>query len=519
MLPEAEKSVAVMGKHVLVLPGGEVSIRESAQKIFGCIGEAQRMFFRGGRVHEIVGNPDGSSRLDPISPAQFRSRVEEFGPVFAWRSGANNEKVLKPVICPEETAAALLASLAAQEMLPNVTVLSGCPVLGRLGDEMAVLGPGWHGIGGGIFVTGGEMPPDIPLDEAVEALRGLLSDFDFATAGDHSRALASLVAPALRFGEWLRNPLPVDMGEANASQSGKTYRQKIVAAIYRQTPNVVVQRSSGVGGLDESIAQKLIDGQPFILMDNFRGKLDSPFLESLLTAPGPMPARVPHRGEVRVDPRGFVFQMTSNGMETTRDLVNRASLIRIKKQPGGYTFKTYREGDLHGHVVARQAYYLGCVFSVITAWVEKGQQTTNEKRHDFREWAGTLDWIVQEIFGAAPLLDGHDEARQRVCDPRRVWLRNLCIALRDGPQSGKVDFFAAQLAEFAIENEILPPGVRPDAAELDVARKIGGAMKHIFGENDEVKLDGFVIRRSEKTVQHTGNRGFVYQFDEEKRAA
>jgi hypothetical protein len=309
------------------------------------------------------------------------------------------------------------------------------------------------------------------------------------------------------------------MGEANASQSGKTYRQKIVAAIYRQTPNVVVQRSSGVGGLDESIAQKLIDGQPFILIDNFRGKLDSPYLESLLTAPGAMPARVPHRGEVQVDPRGFVIQMTSNGMETTRDLVNRASLIRIKKQPGGYTFKTFTEGDLHAHVVARQSYYLGCVFSVIAAWVEKGQQTTDEKRHDFREWARTLDWIVQEIFGAAPLLDGHEEARQRVCDPRRVWLRNLCIALRDGRQSGKVEFFATQLAEFAIENEILPPGVRPDATEGDVARKIGGAMKHVFGENDDVKLDGFLIRRSEKTAQHTGNRGFVYQFDEEKRAA
>jgi len=513
----APRSASAAGKAgengLIILPGGDVSITEAAEKIFSLIGRIQGLFFRGGRVHEIARNSDGLLRLDPITPAQFRSRLEEYGRVFVWRSGANGEPVMKPTLCAEETARALLESVPARELLPNVAALCACPVLTNNGGEMDVLGAGWHPLGEGLFITGGELPPCVPLEEAVKSLSGLLVDFDFSTPGDHSRALASLIAPGLRFGSWLSNPLPVDIGEADASQSGKTYRQKLVAAMYRETPNVVVQRGGGVGGLDESISQKLIDGRPFILLDNLRGRLDTPYLESILTAPGPMPARVPHRGEIQVDPRGFVFQMTSNGVETTRDLANRASLIRIRKRPPGYAFRTYPEGDLYAHVVENQSHYLGCIFAVIAEWARQGQPYTAETRHDFREWAQTLDWIVQAIFGAAPLLDGHDEARQRVSDPRRVWLRALCLGLRDAKRAG--EFYASQLAEFAMENDILPPGIRPDADEIVAARRIGSAMAAIFGDSDEIEIDGLVVHRTHGKSPTTGNHAYTYRFDYE----
>ena len=496
---------------LIVLPSGDVSITAAAEQIFGLIGDDQGLFFRGGRVHEIAASfGEDARRLEPVSPAQFRSRIEDFGRVFTWRRGANREPVLKPNICPEETARALLESRPARDRLPNVSALSACPVLANTGDEVRALGTGWHAIGGGIYVTGGELPPKVPIIEAVERLSALLDDFDFASPSDRSRALASLIAPALRFGSWLATPLPVDVGEADSSQSGKTYRQKVVAAIYRERCNVVVQRAGGVGGFDESLSQKLIDGRPFILLDNLRGRLDSPFFEAILTAPGSMPARVPHRGEVQVDPRGFVFQITSNGVETTCDLANRSSIVRIRKRPRGYVFKNYLEGDLHAHVIANQAFYLGCVFSVISEWAMKGQPRTNETRHDFREWAQVLDWIMQNIFKAAPLLDGHDEARTRVSDPRRIWLRSICIAIRDVNRHGELG--AAQLAEFAIESDLLPPNVRTDAENEVVSRAIGKVMAGAFAESESIEIDGFTIQRARRYSEAADKEIPVYRF-------
>lgn len=75
------------GENVIVLPGGDVSITAAAEKVFSLIGRAHGLFYRGGRVHEIAGNADGTRRLDPISPAQFRSRLECYGRVFTWRAG------------------------------------------------------------------------------------------------------------------------------------------------------------------------------------------------------------------------------------------------------------------------------------------------------------------------------------------------------------------------------------------------------------------------------------------------
>jgi hypothetical protein len=494
----------------VILPGGDVSITAAAEQIFGLIGGARKLFFRGGRAHEIAANPDGTRRLEPITPTQFRSILETFGSVLVWRSGHDGEKVLKPTLCPEETAKALLASRPAGDLLPGVVQLSACPVLASTPDGPRVLGPGWHPQGGGLYVTGGAIPPPVPLAEAVRVLGDVLADFDFATAADRSRALASLVSPALRFGGWLTGQLPIDIGEADKSQSGKTYRQKVVAAIYRETCNCVVQRAGGVGGLDESISQKLIDGRPFVLLDNLRGKLDTPFLESLLTAPAAMPARVPHRGEVLVDPRGFVFQMTSNGVETTRDLANRASLIRIRKRPGGFVFRAFREGDLHAHVVANQPHFLGCAFAVVRAWFDAGQPRTAETRHDFREWAQVCDWIVRNVFAAAPLLDGHEDARERVSDPRRIWLRALCIALRDAKRTGEL--FASNLAEFALENDLPPPNVRADADEAAVARSIGKLMSATFAETQELEIDGFLIRRSKRYSPTAEKEISLYSF-------
>src|SRR5262249_7028655 len=149
--------------------------------------------------------------------------------------------------------------------------------------------------------------------------------------------------------------------------------------------------------LDESLSAALLSGRPFIALDNLRGRLDSKFLEAIVTWPGQVPVRVPHRGETLVDTRGVTFQLSSNGLDATRDAINRASIVRIRKKPKSHSFRSWPEGGLLAHVVARAPYYLGCVFAVVREWVQAGEpqlQPDGSGFHDFREWAGVLNWIV-----------------------------------------------------------------------------------------------------------------------------
>ena len=107
--------------------------------------------------------------------------------------------------------------------------------------------------------------------------------------------IASLITPALKSGGFIKGRVPADVAEADQSQSGKTYRQKVIAALYNEQLSLVTSREGGVGSIDESLNQALVAGRPFIQFDNFRGRFESAHLEAFLTAEGSFPCRVPHR--------------------------------------------------------------------------------------------------------------------------------------------------------------------------------------------------------------------------------
>ena len=59
-----------------------------------------------------------------------------------------------------------------------------------------------------------------------------------------------------------------------------------------------------------------------------------------------------------------------------------------------------------------------------------------ENRHSFREWAQTLDWIVQNLFGAAPLIEGDDTFSLRISQEDQPRVRVLLNAHNQGSEIG-----------------------------------------------------------------------------------
>jgi VirE N-terminal domain len=495
---------------VIVLPAREgLSISESAAAIFGRIGPTNTLFSRGGIVHEIA-EKDGVDELSIVDANAFRSRLDRYGRVMAHRVGKNDNTVLAPAICSVDTARALLSSREANEVLPSVSAVLAAPVIASDGKDVLVCGKGYHAVNGGIFVTGGDDPPDVPIAEAIARLRYLLADFDFPSKGDEARALASLVSPALRFGGILPALAPVDVAEADQSQAGKTYRHKLIAAIYREKLNFVIQKTGGVGSLDETIGERLVAGKPFVIFDNLRGRVTSTFFESALTAGGRVGCRIPHKGNVDVDVRPFVFGATSNGMEATIDLANRSVITRIRKRPAGYSFKAWPEGDLLAHVERNQAYYLGCVFAVVIEWLRRGKPTTTETRHDFRAWVQSMDYIVQSVMQAAPVMDGHEAHKQRVANPALSWLRQIALDLVSRAKSGWHS--ASELAEASSDTDTPIPGSRPDAHDDDRARAVGRIMGKLFRESPTVEVDGITVERKEDYNPEGRTNSKAYRF-------
>jgi hypothetical protein len=493
-------------KPVIELPSGHVTISEAAENLFGLIAPTKTLFMRGGAIVTPVRRDDGLLALDILRPAAARSFFEKFARLFAWRSGSNGEVVLKPTTCPQEMAEALLHTKEARTLLPHITGLINCPIIREINGQAIASGVGYD-VQTQVLVTGGKKAEEVDLKTAIHALIGLLDEFDFQTDGDGARAIASVISPALKMGGFIKGRVPADVAEADQSQSGKTFRQKLIAAIYNEKVSLVTSREGGVGSVDESLNQQLIAGRPFIQFDNFRGRFDSAHLEAFLTAEGSFPCRVPHRSQVTVPPESYFVLLTSNGVNTTRDFANRSNIIRIRKKPPGFSFHEYPEGNLLEHIRVNQAHYLGCVFAVVHYWHAQGKPRTAETRHDFREWVQVVDWIVQNVFHLVPVMDGHQQAQERVSNPAMVWLRSVALAIDQTGDLGR-ELIATEIYSICESSDISIPGLRDGADQDKAVRVIGTVMAKLFRDGDTIKVDSYEVVREERYVPRDNGSDF-----------
>ena len=496
-------------KPIVLVPGGRISNSESARSLFEAIAAKKQLFYRGGAVVELVNEGNGHS-VEVLRPAAAQSRFEKY--VEFYRAGRTTEQVATRTTINKTLAEMYLSSEECREYLPKLNGIIHFPLVVEHGNDLRLLENGYDEETG-FYVESAVEPEEMTVEDAVELLTGLLDEFDFLTPGDRSRAIASLLTPALKLNGLIKGPVPVDVAEANASQSGKTYRQKMVAALYNQNLAVVTKKGSGVGGMEETFADHLVKGLAFIQFDNVRGKLDSQLLESFLTSGQIFTVRVPYSPLIKVDPAKFIIFISSNGFEAMRDLTNRASIIRIKRREN-YQYRIHNGKDMLEIIFELQQVWYGAVLTVVNAWHEQGKPRTNEMRHDFREWCQALDWIVQNIFHAAPLMDDHAEAKERACNPNLTFLRALAIAVNEDHRLNQ-SLSATQLVNLCMERDIMIPGLAEDKQmDVDAGKKqVGVIIGKQFGDRSELTVEEFRITKHEETATtEQGNQQILKKY-------
>jgi hypothetical protein len=429
--------------------------------------------------------------------------VSEFEKFANFTDNKSKSKVM-----PEATAKLILESYLARDILPNVRLILNRPLLILNDGEIDALSAGYNERSM-VYVVGGELREPDTLEEAVRYIEAPLVDFSFKTEGDRSRAIALLLTPAFKIGGFITDHTPIDIIEASESQTGKGYLLHLRGLIYGERARLVVRQKGGTGSLDESISAAILSGQPFIQIDNLRGPLNSELLEAVLTNPGDISLRVPYLQPLAAAAHNRFFTITSNGVEITQDLANRASFIRlIKERDRDYS----KVGDLSIEQVIRErlSHFGGAIAKVIRHYHSLGMPKTDEKRHPRREWAQTMDWIVQNIFELPPLLDGMDEVKERTVNPALGFVRELANQVEKGGKLGQ-ELRCGELAMLYASAGLTVPGLDKSAdvqyGESHGAQRIGQLMKQAMVNNlDEIVLEGYrVTRKSHKRIISSGN--------------
>ncbi len=496
----------------IILPGPNCTISESATQIADLM--ASRDYFQRGSEIVRMATYSNGPVLKPISAQFLRAAAEKLGTLVRWgeaRGKSEPALQLAPCRMSADDAHALLAAMSEFELLPVIRAMVRFPSL----KEDGTLQTGRYDAESRLFCTGPTQIPELALEEAVELLghRGLLRDFRFQTESDASRLMAGILAPALRFGPWRKSiePFPLILTEADKSQSGKGFATEMIGTLYGEhVGNIPQQSKGGVGSFDEKIQSELLSGRAFVCLDNLRGTLNCPVLESFMTARGEFTLRAFFR-EGQTDSRAHLIFATSNGIQMTEDLANRSLVVRLKKQPEGYPWYRWADGgvtgSLLGHLAVNRSRYLGAVYAVVRHWIRAGMPT-NTTTHAFRDVVGALDWMVTESFGWPELMDQHKAIQERQSNPLLGFLRTFAQAVGAGQYS------ASELLEAAEEYGLQLPEAVLKRNDVDGPRQaLGRLLGGIFNQREILQVDQWSIERVQ-VPRPDGGGGFLkaYRF-------
>jgi hypothetical protein len=210
------------------------------------------------------------------------------------------------------------------QLPPIQTVVNSPGIRRRRGRKPYRINQGYHASHGGIYVIGKRhVDTTIDASTAVKELLGILEDFFFLTESDKSRCVAGMISPALRFGHLLDADFPLDLSEVDQSQTGKSFRMKLICRIYGEQPFVVVLPSDTkkrVGSLDESLSVALLSGQPFMVLENVRGQISSQLLESVIRGEGKVAVRRAYSRTTLIDTDHVYWMATSNDTGPCRSI-------------------------------------------------------------------------------------------------------------------------------------------------------------------------------------------------------
>lgn len=494
----------------LVLPSEErTKFTETAEALYPLLLK-KGDYFRQDRCVCTLRQVRDNYVLSEVTPDELRSRSEKLGVTLMRYAVVNFDKKLVQSNMKHDEAKVLLTADESQS-LPNVRGLVSYPVLTVKNGKPKIHLDGYDQSSEILVKPKQEMPVMPSVADAVNTLNELFKDYIFLAPSDKSRAMAMFLTTALTTGRVLQEEVPMFFIEADKSATGKGLLVDLMAAIFNLEISYVPKHEGrGAGGQDESFYAALDRGNPVVLFDNWRGKLSSEALEMFMTCrSGMFPIRLPYKEYRGVDPRYYTLAMTSNGCELTNDQANRTVFIRLRKQPEGYRFPDYPEGNLLEHVRANWKKYLAAVYAIGAEWINQGCKRTNVSYNGFTGWARSMDWIVREIFKLPPLLENMEEEKRRVTSPDMTFLRQLAIAVAARKKLGAV-FKAGELSDLAFEAGIVIPGLRKTGDDDAAKKAVGMMMTRAFGENDVITTDVYKVSRFVKQVERKDGKGGSY---------
>jgi hypothetical protein len=210
---------------------------------------------------------------------------------------------------------------------------------------------------------------------------------------------------------------PLHLFDASGQGSGKTLLASLIGVITTGADVAGKTLPDNEDEVRKRITSELMEGKPFILLDNADDKkaVDSPSLAGVLTMKMWGDRVLGVNKTVELENRA-VWCMTGNNVRLSRDLLRRVIRIRLDPDVDPAWLRTgFKHDPISVWVPANRPALVHALLTLCQAWIAQGRPPGSKRLGSFEEWAFVMGGIlkVAQISGflenLGDLYQGRDE--------------------------------------------------------------------------------------------------------------
>jgi hypothetical protein len=458
------------------------------------------LYQRGGVAFIVNQQLDG---LEVVTPALLRTLAEKYLVCFRVRQSGQNMISLARTMTSED-AQGVLSAQQFLSRLPKVARIATArlPVM-RINGVIELLPDGHDQESLTLTLPQCDYDVALPMSAATEVINGLLAEFPF---GDDGRSKAVAVSAMVGlFGAALlgtRALRPVFIYLANAEGAGKTLLAKCAIS----PTHGLVKTDGDLKDKSETAKELLaavIETRPYILFDNCKRHLDSPYLEAFVSS-------VIWSGRILGVSKMFsgenlmtVF-VTGNGCTVSPDMRRRSLFVELFMEDERAEDRSFKRVLDDGVLLAMRPRILAALWALVREWDAAGRPKPTRAHTAFPRWAEIIGGIVEFAGYGCPLETAEIPS---AADIDGADMRELVKKL-DGSEPAKFDQLVDLMRELGLFERIIGSG---DDVALKPPDKsmLGKLLKRydgrVFGGGRRFVVDGKGHSRTFRVVSQTAD--------------
>lgn len=405
----------------IFLPHDGRLISEFADELGGIFKDKNIMFFRPVEDAvvrlEMIPTNDGKERMlgfHEMKKSEFVTFIEKYTSpmitIVVKKKGEDPEFIDKERSMRGDVADITLCSHSFRQKIPIIDKIYNAPMPILKDGNLTFPRPRYDKkLWSWMPLDAPNIDPNMPLEDAVELIRSIYSEFCFKSDQDKTVAYAGLITPFLRglyARETCRTPLIFYL--ANRERAGKDFCAGITGIVY----NGVADEEPPFNEEEEfrkRVMANFKKGKTRIHMSNFKGHMDSPQLEMLITAETWTDRQLGSNINSTY-PNTLEMSISANtGITYTPDIANRSVFVNLFLDIENPNERMFVNPNLHGWIKEHRSEILSALYALVRNWHELGMPPGTHPFASFPEWARVCGGVMEAAGLGNPCVPNIDQ--------------------------------------------------------------------------------------------------------------